>query len=445
MVGEKKVEYLIVDTSAFIKNVPLQDIGQNILTEEAVVDEITNRRQLRRLVVLPYDLIIRNTFSENVAFEKETVGTEHLKTAPTLMRTIKTNLEPEDHPKPVAGFYLPKRRNRKDSNTDDESSSDIESKTNLEKKAKEILNRSRPLIQSGSSSRENSSSSNSYGLSESDYETACSDIDDSNVVENFTNLNCNVDASKGDTINEHNVDDILTLVKKENVIKNDDISKEKEEEEEEEDSDDVGTDHGWITSSNIAHVKKQMNSDILEEKPAKVACMTTDFAMQNVLMQIGLNIAALDGRVIKNMRTFILRCISCFKTTSIMTKVFCPNCGHDTLKKVAVSLDDKGNQQIHINARKPLSRKGRRFSLPTPQGGKHACNPILFEDQRIPDQRPSRLARTKTDALNDDYIAGYSPFVMRDTNSRSAILGIRSRREAKHWMRKNPNESKKKR
>lgn len=93
-------------------------------------------------------------------------------------------------------------------------------------------------------------------------------------------------------------------------------------------------------------MKKNLNNDIIEEKPSVVACVTTDFAMQNVLKQIGLNVAALDGRVIKQLRTFILRCYACFKTTSIMTKVFCPNCGNKTLKRVSVSLDENGKQKV---------------------------------------------------------------------------------------------------
>lgn len=103
-----------------------------------------------------------------------------------------------------------------------------------------------------------------------------------------------------------------------------------------------------------------MDSEILEEKTATVACLTMDFAMQNVLMQMGLNVVALDGRVIKQMRTFIFRCYACFKTTSIMTKIFCPHCGNKTLKKVEVTLDENGKQQIHINFRRPLSAKGKR-------------------------------------------------------------------------------------
>lgn len=115
-----------------------------------------------------------------------------------------------------------------------------------------------------------------------------------------------------------------------------------------------------ITLANVKSVKKKVGSAVVKDKPATVACLTMDFAMQNVLMQIGLNIASLEGKVIKEMRTFILRCYACFKTTGVMTKVFCPNCGNKTLKKVSVSLDDEGKQKIHINFRKTLSAKGKK-------------------------------------------------------------------------------------
>ena len=117
--------------------------------------------------------------------------------------------------------------------------------------------------------------------------------------------------------------------------------------------------------------------------------------------------------------------------------VFCPKCGNQTLKKVAVSLNEDGTLQIHINNRKKLTARGKKvslllppfnfeiyihklhkyisilfrsffqFSLPTPKGGKYACNPILVEDQREAQQRATRLGRTKTNALDPDYVAGY--------------------------------------
>lgn len=60
--------------------------------------------------------------------------------------------------------------------------------------------------------------------------------------------------------------------------------------------------------------------------------------------------------------------------------------------------------KIIISKKKTLSRF--QFSLPTFKGGKHANNPIVAEDQPVPDQRPTRLGRTKTNALDPDYIAG---------------------------------------
>lgn len=113
-------------------------------------------------------------------------------------------------------------------------------------------------------------------------------------------------------------------------------------------------------SGNIRNIKKEFDSDFLEQKSVTVACLTMDFAMQNVLKQIGLNVISLDGRVIKQMRTYIFRCYACYKTTSIMTKVFCPSCGNKTLKRVAVTLNDEGKPKVHINFRKPISKKGKR-------------------------------------------------------------------------------------
>ena len=46
----------------------------------------------------------------------------------------------------------------------------------------------------------------------------------------------------------------------------------------------------------------------------------------------------------------------------------------------------------------------------------------------------------KNNPLNEDYIAGYSPFITRDVNSRAAMLGIKSDMNIKYWMKRNPNE-----
>lgn len=199
---------------------------------------------------------------------------------------------------------------------------------------------------------------------------------------------------------------------------------------------------GWITEGNIKNINKNADDDFLEQE-AKVGCITTDYAVQNVIKQIGLSIIALDGRVIKEVRTYIRRCYGCFTMTSNMTRLFCPKCGNKSLKRVAVYLDKDGKQCVYINAKRPLNLKGKKYSLPKPQGGKHVINPRLVEDQPMPHQRPSRLAKTKTNALDPDYTAGLSPFAIKDVYSKSAMLGFKGSVQ-KQWMKRNPNESNKK-
>ena len=128
--------------------------------------------------------------------------------------------------------------------------------------------------------------------------------------------------------------------------------------------------------------------------------------MQNVLLSMGLHVASPTGQLIRETKTWILRCYACFKTTPQIEKKFCPKCGNKTLKRVSVTLNADGTQQIHISTRRPLNKKGKKFSLPKPAGGKHAVNPILCEDQQFAQQRKTKIARAKNDPLNPDYISG---------------------------------------
>jgi len=180
-----------------------------------------------------------------------------------------------------------------------------------------------------------------------------------------------------------------------------------------------------------------------------VACMTTDFAMQNVLKQIGLNILGTDGMVIRETKTWILRCYACFHTTPRMEKKFCPKCGNKTLKRVSVTVDSEGKQQVHISTRRQLTSKGKRFSLPAPKGGKHSVNPRLVEDQREAQQRLSKKALLATNPTQDEFVPGNSPFYIKDVTSKSAMLGLQGQGKGNaavpglYWDRKNPNAVKK--
>lgn len=214
------------------------------------------------------------------------------------------------------------------------------------------------------------------------------------------------------------------------------------EEGKDQDSDDDGG--GWITPSNIKQIQQELERCSVP-KDVRVGCVTTDFAMQNVLLQMGLHVLAVNGMLIREARSYILRCHGCFKTMSDMSRVFCSHCGNKTLKKVSVTVSDDGTLHMHFSRNpKVLNPRGLRYSLPAPKGGKYAINPHLTEDQRFPQLRLSRKARQKTDVFAPDYVAGVSPFAENDISSRSATLQVRDSTLGAGRRRLNPNASRKK-
>ena len=78
----------------------------------------------------------------------------------------------------------------------------------------------------------------------------------------------------------------------------------------------------WITPANVSlHKSRAMDllpGDGLASKGKKAqsmssGCMTADFAMQNVLLQMGLNLVGLEGHRIERIKSWVLRCHACFK------------------------------------------------------------------------------------------------------------------------------------
>ncbi|XP_045823223.1 RNA-binding NOB1-like protein [Trifolium pratense] len=123
-----------------------------------------------------------------------------------------------------------------------------------------------------------------------------------------------------------------------------------------------------------------------------VACITGDFAMQNVLLQMGLRLLAPGGSQVHQLHRWILKCHACFAVTAEIGRIFCPKCGNGgTLRKVAVTVNENG---VMLAARRPrVTLRGTKFSLPLPQGGRDAMtkNVILREDQL-----PQRILHPKT-------------------------------------------------
>ncbi|RWS00919.1 RNA-binding protein Nob1-like protein, partial [Leptotrombidium deliense] len=140
----------------------------------------------------------------------------------------------------------------------------------------------------------------------------------------------------------------------------------------------------------------------------------------------------------------------CFKITTNLMKKFCPHCGNlGTLKRVTVKVNEKGERVYFINFRRPINIRGKRYSLPMPKSGKHVHNPILVEDQPVPQNKASKFAvhekhMKANTILNDpDYIIRQTPFAMNDVYSKSSQFRKTAQVLDTFNMRRNPNEVKK--
>ncbi|KAF2647819.1 20S-pre-rRNA D-site endonuclease NOB1 [Lophiostoma macrostomum CBS 122681] len=177
----------------------------------------------------------------------------------------------------------------------------------------------------------------------------------------------------------------------------------------------------WITPSNLKkHQAKDSGVSLSERGAVQLSCatMTTDYAMQNVLLQLKLSLISPSMQRIKNLRTHIMRCHACFQTTKDMDKQFCPRCGGATLRRVTCSTNARGEFKIHLSSKFQHNNRGNRYSVPKPvagtASGKHTKGGgkggwgrdlVLAEDQKEYVRAIDEGKRAKTkDLMDEDYL-----------------------------------------
>ncbi|KAF9898033.1 Nin1 binding protein, partial [Lobosporangium transversale] len=173
-------------------------------------------------------------------------------------------------------------------------------------------------------------------------------------------------------------------------------------------NDDDDDDGEWITPDNVKKFKR--HGTLKPKKKARkpmlmqVACVTGDYAMQNVLLQMGLNLLSIDGLRISKIKNWVLRCHACTKVTSDMDKKFCPSCGNATLMRTSTSTDQNGNVKYYLKKNMVYNLRGTKYSIPTPKGGRKNNDLILKEDQREYELSLKFQKRQKNiDAFDPDY------------------------------------------
>jgi RNA-binding protein NOB1 len=151
------------------------------------------------------------------------------------------------------------------------------------------------------------------------------------------------------------------------------------------------------TNTNTARQTKKPLGPPMDQR---TACATTDFAMQNVLLQMNLILLSTEGMRIRRLKSWVIRCGACFKihgadqdfkdeTNHFMKRLFCSHCGSgDMMQRISASVDGKtGRLKLHFSKRKQgrhHSIRGTKFSLPKPgSGNKYKGDLLLREDQLL--------------------------------------------------------------
>lgn len=192
---------------------------------------------------------------------------------------------------------------------------------------------------------------------------------------------------------------------------------------------------GWINQENV---DQHLAQDSLEaaqtaEDEDRVGCVTTDFAMQNTMLQMGLKVLTVDGRrAIRSIRHFALRCHACGSVTRDLEKKFCDRCGNFTMHRVAFNVDKEGVARAYLNPKKGPQLRGSKYSIPMPRGGRHSKDLILRADQidSVQQRRiEKRLERMNVDVLDPGTM--YNAGASFRPHERPIVIG---------HGRRNPNE-----
>ena len=125
---------------------------------------------------------------------------------------------------------------------------------------------------------------------------------------------------------------------------------------------------------------------------SRAACTTTDFAMQNVLLQMNLELLSVDGMKVKKLKSWVRRCGSCFKVytdaedTGPLSgkRLFCERCGSDMIQRIACSVDGKsGRLRLHLSKKYKHNLRGTKFSLPKPGSGDRFQGDLLLREDQL--------------------------------------------------------------
>lgn len=353
------IDHLVVDSSAFIHNGPIRETGKNVYSCQEAIAEIKDKATLDRLRFLPYELQLiqfdRDDFEFCCEFAKKTGDYKQLSVVDLKLITATYRLEVQHNGQKY-----------------------------VNKAPKEVA--VKPLEKP------------KYPPNPMD----------------------KVMAGLSDKMESANIDEVPMTDADLDAILDQEAGSSGAESSEDDDEE------GWITPQNVGEFYKSLGCDKPENittdplmvNRVPVACMTSDFSIQNCLLQMGLLVVSpVDGLMIKEAKRIALRCHACYKVFHDPTKIknnFCPHCGNlDTLKRVQYVIDKNGEKRVLINFKRPIKVKGTNQQLPRPRGGKHANNPVLRPDQRVRKDKQDKFTTDDKKLLTAEHILQDPAYLVR--------------------------------
>jgi len=147
-----------------------------------------------------------------------------------------------------------------------------------------------------------------------------------------------------------------------------------------------GTLDPFGNSSNRSAMTK--TPDNLPAKSCRAACATTDFAMQNVILQMNLELLSVDGIKVRKLKSWVIRCSACFKiytgSDNDGKRLFCEDCGSASLQRIAASVDGKtGRLKLHLKKNFKTKTRGTQFALPKAGTQNRFMGDLLLSEDQL--------------------------------------------------------------
>lgn len=219
---------------------------------------------------------------------------------------------------------------------------------------------------------------------------------------------------------------------------------------------------GWVTctrdiqnmkANGSIHLNSSRNGKSFKPKKdigppisQRAACATTDFAMQNVILQMNLELLSVDGVRVRRLKTWVTRCAACFtvyggndQKGKQGTRLFCDKCGSNTLQRISASVDrNSGRLKLHMKKNYQHNTRGTKFALPKAgKGNKYQGDLLLAEDQLMYGAWGQKVRKGKSKASSQ------SIFGSDLASDLGCITDLTKRDDIKvGFGRRNPNSSK---